>query len=246
MWQRVAAIVFIVGSGLPLAAEADWSAVLQQFRQQVTHSDKKSELPNEAEIVAGLKQALELGTQRAVKTLGHPGGFLDDKTVKIPMPKTLRRVEQGLRDVGEGKVADEFIASMNHAAEDAVPKATKIFTAAIRGMTLEDARKILQGPDDAATRYFRRHTEAKLEAAMLPVVRDATAHVGVTRSYKQFIGHAGFLGQWMDPKSLDIDRYVTDKSLDGLFLKMAAEEKRIRKDPVARTTELLRKVFGHG
>ena len=180
-----------------------------------------------------------------MKKLAHPGGFLDDKAVRIPLPKTLQRVEQGLRDVGEGKVADEFVASMNHAAEDAVPKATEIFMAAIHSMTLNDARKILQGPDDAATRYFRRHTGPKLEAAMLPVIREATARVGVTRRYKQFVGRAGFLDRWIEPKSLDIDRYVTQKTLDGLFIKMADEEKRIRKDPVARTTELLRKVFGH-
>ena len=176
--------------------------------------------------------------------LGHEGGFLDDSSVKIPMPESLRRIEKGLRDVGQGKVADEFVASMNHAAEQAVPKAVDIFGGAIREMTLDDAQKILQGPDDAATRYFREHTGNKLSDAMLPVVRDATARVGVTKSYKDFIGRAGFLSQLVDRDSLDIDRYITSKALDGVFLKLAEEEKRIRQDPVARTTELLRKVFG--
>lgn len=241
MWHRLAVLIVVIGCGLPPAAQADWSALVRQLKQQVAHTDR----PSEAEIVAGLKQALEIGTRRAVKKLGHPGGFLADKAVRVPLPKNLRSVARGLRGIGEGKVVNEFIASMNHAAEDAVPKATSIFVAAIHRMTLNDARKILQGPNDAATRYFRRHTETKLETAMLPVVREATAHVGVTRSYKRFIGRAGFLSHWVSPQSLDLDRYVTNKALDGLFLKMADEEKRIRKDPVARTTELLRKVFGH-
>lgn len=245
MWRRTIIALVICVAGVPLAARADWSQMLQQLGRQVAEAGKGGKSPSTAEMASALKQALELGTQRAVKLLGRPGGFLNDKTVRIPLPKPLRTVEQGLRDVGQGKVADEFIASMNHAAEQATPKATAIFVKAIRAMTLDDARKIVEGSDDAATQYFRKHTATQLTAAMLPVVREATTKVGVTRSYKRFIGKAGFLAQWVDPKSLDLDRYVTQKALDGLFLKMADEEKRIRKDPAAQTTALLRKVFGH-
>lgn len=246
MWRRAIVVAAAATFVLPSAAWADWSALVKRLGQQVENTGADNHLPSKTELASALKQALELGTRRAVKTLGHPGGFLADKAVRIPLPKPLRQVGRGLREVGQGKVADEFIASMNRAAEEAVPKATAIFVDAIRAMSLDDARRIVKGPDDAATRYFRSHTSAQLTAAMLPVVRDATARVGVTRSYKRFISRAGFLSRWRDSKSLDIDHYVTEKTLDGLFLKLADEEKRIREDPAAQTTALLRKVFGHG
>ncbi len=243
--MRIRAITLLAAATLtiPLSACAGWQEWVKQAEQEV-NKVQQGQGPTQSEIVAGLKQALEVGTERAVKLLGHDGGFLNDGTVKIPMPEKLRNIDKALRDLGQGKVADEFVASMNHAAEQAVPKAVDIFGAAIRSMTLADAQKILQGPDDAATRYFREHTGNQLTEAMLPVVRDATTRVGVTRSYKDFVNRAGFLSQLVDRDSLDLDRYITGKALDGLFLKLAEEEKRIRQDPVARTTELLRKVFG--
>jgi len=197
----------------------------------------------EQEIVAGLKEALQVGTQRSVDVLGRKDGFLGDMAVRILMPESLRGTERTLRDLGQGKVVDQFITSMNRAAERAAPEAVDIFVEVIKGMSLADARAILQGPDDAATRYFRQHSEARLTGKLRPVVEQATTSVGVTSAYKDFMGRAGPLTVFIDKQALDLDGYITARALDGLFLKLAAEEKRIRENPVARTTELLRKVF---
>lgn len=198
----------------------------------------------EADIVAGLKEALQVGTQRAVRLLGRNGGYLNDLQVRIPVPESLRGVENTLRDLGQGKAVDNFITSLNRAAERAAPEAVGIFAEVIRGMTLDDARNILNGPDDAATRFFRQRSEASLTGKLRPVIEQATAQVGVTSSYKDMLRRAGPLASLVSKDAQDIDGYVTARALDGLFLKLAAEEKLIRENPAARTTELLRKVFG--
>ena len=200
---------------------------------------------SEDTIVTGLKQALNQGVEQSVKQLGKENGFLGDATVKIPMPGTLVKVESGLRKVGQNKVADNFINTMNHAAEQAVPKTTDILIAAVKNMTLNDAMTILKGEPDAATQYFKRTSSPALRTAIKPIVKSATSSVGVTDSYKKMIGKAGYLAKFIDQNSLDIDQYITDKTIDGLFIKIAVEEKRIREDPVARTTDVLRNVFGN-
>jgi hypothetical protein len=197
-----------------------------------------------ADMVAGLKEALEQGTQFAVKQLGRDGGFLDNSQVRIPVPDSLSWVEKSLRTLGQEELADEFIASMNHAAEQAVPEASAVFGAAIREMTVQDAQGILNGPDDAATEYFRAHTQAELTEKMRPIVAEATAHAGVTSAYKSMTARAGGLTSLVSGDAVDLDGYVTEKTLDGLFLMVATEEKKIREDPAARSTELLKKVFG--
>lgn len=199
---------------------------------------------SQAEVIAGLKEALDKGTRYAVNLLGKDGGFLDNARVRIPMPGSLTRVEKALRMLGQDRLADEFVASMNHAAERAVPEAVPVFRDAIQAMTLQDAQQILTGPDDAATQYFRQHTSAALTEKMRPIVAAATARVGVTAAYKNMVGKAGSLGSLLGD-STDLDGYVTEKTLDGLFLMIADEERRIRTNPVARTSELLKKVFGN-
>ena len=201
-------------------------------------------LSNE-DMVAGLKEALGQGTRFAVDQLGRDGGFLDNARVRIPMPKSLAWVEKSLRVLHQDRLADEFVASMNHAAERAVPEAASIFGDAIRQMSLEDARGILNGPDDAATQYFRRTTSAALTRKFRPIVEQATARAGVTASYKTMMSKAGGLTSLLSQDATDLDGYVTDKTLDGLFLMVAEEEKRIRENPLARSSELLRKVFGN-
>ena len=133
---------------------------------------------------------------------------------------------------------------MNHAAEQAVPQAAAIFCEAIENMSVEDAQGILTGPDDAATQYFRTHTEAALTAKMRPIVEDATARSGVTSAYKNMTARAGGMTSLLSGDAADLDGYVTDQTLDGLFLMIAAEEKKIRENPLARSTDLLKKVFG--
>jgi len=196
------------------------------------------------EVVAGLKAALQEGTRYAVDALGKDGGYLDNASVRIPMPDSLAWIEKSLRTLGQDQLADEFVASMNHAAEQAVPEAAAIFSDAIQTMTLDDARAILSGPDDAATEYFRTHTESTLTERMLPIVTRATESTGVTSAYKRMLSSAGGLTSMLSGDATDIDGYVTQQALDGLFSMVAVEEKRIRENPMARSSELLKKVFG--
>jgi hypothetical protein len=205
----------------------------------------------QGQVVQGLKEALGKGVQKAVSQLGHEGGFLTNQSVKIPMPEKLRTVEKTLRVLKQDQMADEFVATMNHAAEQAVPAAAGVFGDAIKGMSIEDAKNILTGTNTAATQYFRRTTETNLYAKFLPIVQKATAQTGVTSSYKQLMQQAevanpfGSFGRSaLGAESLDVDAYVTNKALDGLFKMVAEEEKSIRANPAARTTALLQQVFG--
>ena len=236
-------LVFIL---YPQLAQAGWKDYFNEIKESVkgeAENSSSSSLSEET-IVAGLKQALNQGIEQSVKLLGKENGFLDDASVKIPMPGTLNKVERGLRKIGQDKVADNFITTMNHAAEQAVPKTTDILVQAVKDMTLKDAVNILNGEPDAATQYFKRTSSSHLSNAIKPIVQTATNSVGVTDSYKKMINKAGFLAKYVDKDSLDIDQYITDKAIDGLFIKIADEEKRIRENPVARTTDILKNVFG--
>lgn len=227
---------------LSLAGCAGGTELLDELIGQQTNGTSKT--ATQAQMVAAVREALNQGNARAVKSLGRRDGFMKNPQVRIPMPQNLKSIDQGLRAIGQSKVADEFIRSMNRAAETAVPLAKDVLVDAIRRMTVKDVVNIVRGPDNAATQYFRATSEATLRKGMLPIVSNATARVGVTRSYKSLIQQAGPLSAFVDLKSLDIDTYVTRKTLDGLFLLIAQEEKRIRENPVARTTELLKLVFG--
>jgi hypothetical protein len=196
------------------------------------------------EVVAGLKQALEKGTEYAVKHLGKADGFFANQSVKIPMPDKLQTVEKTLRQLGQDKYADEFVLTMNRAAEEAVPLTLDILKKGVTSMTIEDAKGILNGPDNAATEYLRKVGGEQMRARIAPIVSAATDRTGVTRQYKQLFDKMGFLNQVLDPDDYDIDKYVTGKTMDGLFFMIAEEEKKIRENPVERTTDLLKKVFG--
>jgi len=205
------------------------------------------------QMIGGLKEALGKGVQNAVSRLGHDGGFLTNLNVKIPMPEKLRTVEKTLRTLKQDKLADDFVRSMNSAAEKAVPEAAAVFGDAVKQMSIADAKSILTGTNNAATQYFRRVTETNLFIRFHPVVTNATQQVGVTAFYKRMtaqVGSGSSLGGLFGAKGLiktddlDVDNYVTGKTLDGLFTMVAEEEKRIRENPVARTTDLLQKVFG--
>lgn len=195
------------------------------------------------EIVNGLKEALDKGTSYAVKSLGAENGFLNNAQVRIPMPDSLQKVDRTLRSLGAGKYVDEFVGTMNHAAEKAVVEAAPIFANAIRSMTIEDGLNILKGPDNAATKYFQTKTRDQLQQKMLPITKQATEQAGVTRSYKTMVGKMGFASSLVSEDAKDIDQYITNKALDGLYLMIAEEEKKIRENPVARTTDILKKVF---
>ncbi|MDD4880764.1 MAG: DUF4197 domain-containing protein [Gallionellaceae bacterium] len=196
------------------------------------------------EIVRGLKEALAKGAQGAVAKLGKDGGFLNNAAVKIPMPESLATVEKTLRKLGQDKYADQFVTTMNQAAEKAVLEAASILSETIRDITLDDAQAILKGSDDAATQYFRKKSEARLTERFKPIVTQATDQAGVTSAYKKMVKKAGPFASMLGAGNEDLDSYVTKKSLDGLFKMVAEEEKAIRANPVERTTDLLKKVFG--
>ncbi len=192
---------------------------------------------------AGLKEALAVGTENAVRSLAKPDGYFANEAVKILMPKNIQRVADVARMAGYQTQVDEFVLSMNRAAEAAAPQAAKYFGDAIRAMTIEDVRGLLTGGDTAATDFFRARTGDKLYAAFKPVVAKKVGEVGATKAYTDMMG--SFAKVPLGGKqSLDLEDYVTRKALDGLFLTVAAEEKKIRTNPAARTTDLLRKVFG--
>ncbi|MCX6907854.1 MAG: DUF4197 domain-containing protein, partial [Verrucomicrobia bacterium] len=196
------------------------------------------------EIARGLKEALGKAAQKAVTNLAKPGGFRDNLNVKIPMPPQLQQVEKGLRMMKQDKYADEFVTTMNRAAERAVPESATVLAGAVSQMSLDDARAILKGQNDAATQYFRKACTPQLIEKFRPIVAKATADTGVTGAYKNLMAKAGPLAGFLNKDATDVDGYVTRKALDGLFVMVADEEKRIRENPAARTTDLLKKVFG--
>ncbi|MHC1765518.1 MAG: DUF4197 domain-containing protein [Verrucomicrobiia bacterium] len=196
------------------------------------------------QIARALREALGQGLDQAVAQLGKEGGFLSNPNVRIPVPERLQTVEKVLRRAGQDKLADDFVASMNHAAERAVPAAASVFSDAVKKMTMQDARAILTGPDNAATEYFRKTSGARLQEKFRPIVAEATAQAGVTSAYKNMADRAGFASSLFKAYSPDLDSYVTEKAADGLFKVVAEEEKKIRENPAERTTDLLRTVFG--
>jgi len=199
--------------------------------------------PGNDQIIDGLKEALSIGTGNAVTATSKTNGYFGNQSIKIPMPEKIRRIGDVLGKVGYQKEVDDFVLSMNRAAEKAAPQAKTIFIDAIHQMTVEDARKILDGGDTAATEYFKGKTSGKLYEAFQPIVSSSMNEVGTTRSYKEMMGKYTAI-PFARSESLDLDRYVTNKSLEGLFYLVGQEEIKIRKDPAARATDLLKTVFG--
>lgn len=199
---------------------------------------------SQGEILAGLRDALRQGTTSAINQLGHEDGFWRDPQVRVPLPSFIARYESGVRAMGFGGTLDQFQLTLNRAAEQAVPQAANIIGGAITRMTLDDAKRILDGPSNAATEYFRRSASAELYESLLPIVAATTEQAGVAQQYKKLANKAGPLLRLSGASEpADLDGYVTQKALDGVFLKIAAEEARIRADPAARGTELMRRVF---
>ena len=196
-----------------------------------------------ATTVSGLKEALSIGTENAVKSVSQTDGYFKNKAIRILMPEKIQKVADVLSKVGYQKEVDDFILSMNRAAEKAAPKAASHFVGAIKEMSVEDASGILRGGDTAATEYFKKKTNAKLYESFKPIISSSLNEVGATSSYKTMMSRYESI-PFMDKQSLDLDHYVTNKSLDGLFYMVGQEEKKIRTDPAAQVTDLLKTVFG--
>jgi hypothetical protein len=199
---------------------------------------------SDSQIGSGLKDALSVGTQKAVKVVSAPGGYLDNAAIKILLPKNLQPVEKVLRGAGQGEKIDGFIDSMNHAAEKAAPEAAGIFGDAVKEMTIDDARRLLNGGDTSITDYFKQKTSDKLATAFRPHVESAMKTNGVTDKYQQLQGSMPKLPFGGGSGGFDINTYVVNGALNGLFYMLAQQEKEIRTNPAARTTGLLKQVFG--
>ena len=216
-------------------------SVFALVRAASAHAQLESITSREA--TAALKAALEKGSTAAVANLGRTDGFFGNPQVKIPLPESMQRTENLMRRFGLGRYADELVLGMNRAAEAAVPEAKQLFVDSVRKMTLQDAKGILQGGDTAGTAYFRRTTEAELRKRFLPIVQRSTEKVGLVQQYDDYAEKVAALGL-VKKDDANLEQYVTQKTLDGLFLMVAEEEKAIRKDPVATGTAIIKKVFG--
>lgn len=231
--------VALVTLALPAPSESGLGDFLKGLSQSV-----QPETLSEGKIAQGLKEALRIGAKNAVERASRTNGYLGNPDIRIPLPKSIGKAEGIVRGAGYGAPLDAFLESMNRAAERAAPQATSLFVEAVQGMTLDDARGILDGPDDAATTFLREKTFDRLRDVFKPEVHDAMARVDVTRRYQDLTSQLTSLPFLDTLESLDLDRYVTEKALDGLFFMIAREEQKIRQDPAARVTDLLKDVFG--
>jgi hypothetical protein len=248
----ICASVVLPAPASEATAPQSWTKLLDKVKNKVKSPSAQSSLPG-SDVAAGLKEALAKGTTDAINSLGRSNGFWDNPAVRIPLPDKLQQVAGLARKLGQGAKVDAFQLSLNRAAEKAVPQVADLFGDAIRKMTLKDARGILGGDDHAATDYFRRVAGTQLAARIRPIVAKATDSVGVTRHYKALMsGSSGgtmgsvmsMLGKSDTSGDLNLDTYVTDEAMNGLFKTIGDEEKSIRDNPAARTTDLLKKVFG--
>jgi hypothetical protein len=198
----------------------------------------------EADAVSGIREALIKGAETGVAIVSKQDGYFANPQIKIPFPPEAKTIETKLKGLGLGSQVDEVVLSLNRAAEDAAKDAAPIFVAAIKGMTVNDALQIVKGADDAATRYLERTTSPELKSKFRPVIQASLDKVNATRLWSDVITTYNQI-PFVTKMNPDLAGYVTDKAIEGLFIMVAKEEKQIRKDPVARTTEILKKVFGN-
>ena len=218
------------------------SAKLGSFIESILAIFQSTQLTDD-EIRAGLREALKVGIDNSIKTVSQQDGYYKNPQIRIPLPDLAKQAEEVLRAAGFGQQVDAFQMSMNRAAEQAAPHAANLFWDAIQQMTFEDARQILQGNDDEATVYFKDKTYKQLQSLFKPLVHNAMDQVDVTRHF-QVINNMVRNMSSLNDMTIDLDSYVTEHALNGLFFMLAEEEKKIRTDPAARVTELLKKVFG--
>ena len=233
-WLVVAAVLLVMAG----PAGAQWDKLLKGLGGQGSAGAGLSD----AKIGAGLKEALQVATEKTVSLTGKTDGYFANQAIKILMPEKLRSFETGLRAVGYGGQIDELVLGMNRAAERAAPQARQIFFDAIGDMSFDDARKLLNGGDTAATEYFRGKTTPRLTTAFRPVVEQSMSQVGVSRQYKDLVGRFDSI-PFAKSQAFDLDGYVVDRGLGGLFTVLGEQEKQIRTNPTARATDLLKEVF---
>lgn len=241
MHKQIAVVALSLG--LSGCATSDWEQGMGQVLGAIQQPGAAAPLA-ENEIIGGLREALAVGTTKAINQLGRTDGYWANAGVRIPLPPEMVKLEKSLRQFGQDKLVDDFHLTLNRAAEQAVPQVADIFGNAVRQMSIQDARAILNGSPDAATQFFRRTTSESIYAKVYPIVQTSTQRVGVTQQYKKLASSYGPLLKMAGVKNLDLDGYVTEQALAGLFTTIAQEEARIRQNPAARTSEILKRVFG--
>ncbi len=217
-------------------------AALLATRATVVHAGALDAISGK-DASAALRAALERGATQAVGKLGRAGGFLDNPKVRIPLPEGMQRVESLMRAMGRGPDLDELVTSMNRAAEQAVPQARQLLVDAVKSMTVDDAKAILSGGDDSVTRFFESRTRAPLTERFLPIVTKHVSRLGLAQRYNALAGQASRVGL-LQERDASVQRYVTTRSLDGLFLMIGEEERAIRRDPVKTGSKVIERVFG--
>jgi hypothetical protein len=235
--KKIFLFVLIVG-----AIVGNANAQLDKLKKAAKQLTSGNSLSSE-EIAAGLKEALTNGISKGSDLVSQVDGYFKNPEIKLPFPPDAKRAEEKLRQMGMGAEVDKFILTLNRAAEDAAKESKPIFVAAIKGMTIQDAANILKGQPDAATQYLKKTTSTPLRDKFKPVIKNSLAKVNATKYYTDLINTYNKipLVQKLNP---NLDDYATDKALEGLFIMIAREEKNIRQNPLARTSELLKKVFG--
>ena len=236
---------------LSLPVQAGLDDLLKQgeklLQEQTSSSSTSTPVPagvDTATLAKGLKEALQVGGKRAIEQLAANGGYANHADVRIPMPGMLESVGGLMRNYGLGRQVDAFEASMNSAAEQAISEATPIFMDTLESMTLDDARRIYSGGDTAATDYFREKTQGPLTTRLQPLIEQAMGNAGVVQAYQLLVSQAESQVPMLQGMSPNLGKHVTEAALDGFFLRLAQEEQKIRENPVARTTDLLKEVFG--
>ena len=232
----VSFVTLLIVSRSPVYAQ--WGDFFKDAQKKLT-GDKLSA----DQITRGLKEALSIGTGNAVSKASQEDGYFKNPNIRIPLPANITKMEKMLDVAGMGQQVDDFKLSMNRAAEQAAPEAKELFIDAITQMSFSDAENILNGGDDAATLYFKDKTYSRLQEIFQPIVHSSLSKSGVTRNYQEIEAKIDSI-PFASSINFDLDQYVTDKALDGLFFLVEEEEKKIREDPAARVTDLLKDVFG--
>ena len=238
MNNKLALILILATMTLTIGIQAQF---LDDVRKIVIHD--KGGL-TESDAVTGIKEALVKGTGESVKIVSKVDGYFANPQIKIPFPEDARTIESKLRAIGLGSKVDEVVLSINRAAEDAAKSAEQVFVGAIKGMTVSDAIQIVKGKNDAATQYLSKATSPELRTKFRPIIKASLDKVDATRLWTDVINTYNQI-PFVSKQNPDLTEYVTNKAIDGLFVMIAKEELKIRQNPAARTTEILKKVFGN-
>lgn len=234
--------LFLLACSIAIVVTASAQSSILNKAKEALNKSKGSSLSTD-EIVSGLKEALSVGTNNSTGKLSAADGFFKDAAVKILMPEQVQKVEKKMRMLGMGKLVDNTVLSMNRAAEDASKSAANIFLKAIRNMSISDALSILRGTDTAATGYLRGATNSELTTAFRPIIETSLAKVDATKYWTDFFSAYNKFSS--EPVNTDLTAYVTERAMKGIFYYVAEEEKKIRKDPAARVSDILKKVFSN-